>query len=35
MQKSIKYLGNVLYASDLRPDHNKVEKILKAFQPQK
>ena len=34
MHKSIKYLGHVLDASGLRPDHDKVEAILKAAQPQ-
>ena len=34
MHKSIKYLGHVLDASGLRPDPDKVEAILKAFQPQ-
>ena len=34
MHKSIKYLGHVLDASGLLPDHDKVEAILKAPQPQ-
>ena len=34
MQHLIKYLGHILDASGLQPDHDKVEAILKALQPQ-